>query len=1345
MVSQDGIQTQPAVFPTGGSSNPSRESGLMHGMSSGSITSEGASPACPLYPRATGPPQAAASLSACNAVPPPASLTASQVPTGLTQVQPDAVPNQLPAQVPLPSQSAGQVQPPSQPSEVPLFQSQPHEVPNQLPSPLWQPHVPCAGQVQPPTQVPTQVPLPSQPHAFPDQLQSQQSAEMRLPSHPHVPSAGQVQVPTQVPTQVPLLSQPHAVPNQPQSQAPAEVPLPSQPLVHSTGQVQPPTQVQAHVPLLSLPHTVPNQLPSQVPAQKPLHSQPTQVETQVPLPSQAHAVSNQLPPRQLQADFDAAAFEKELEQQMEIDVMSEQRECRKRKFASDLQDLEEQSKNALLKHREFLRGLDEEYNERCRKHKLEMIRLLDEERVANQQAKAAKTALDTAAAGLAKQQLQEKLRAKTELAATPASTRGPPAAVPTPTALGRPVAHPLQGESRTPVTGQIGQHLHLQPQTGQQPPADQQQQPFGQLLQPRPGTTRVDATNQGPQPSQAAAGPQQHLQLPHARPGQHVPPTTEYLQPSQAAAGEHQHLQPPQATTGQHLLQTTECLQPSQASGQHLPPTTEYLQPSQAAAGQHQHLQPPHARPGQHLPPTSQQPQPLQATAGQQAAAAVQLVPANSPSSLPVTAATPSPADMPSTPSPAAVQDPQQGFGKVSSSTHPAAWQFLYRLTNTVDKAGNKKCSQEMWDAWREPSKRDKLLHDFVHRCWKPQESHQDNKTRLDCLVRLRAVASQWRTCLVGYEWLTERQMRDIHKWDENTIAGAKEYCTKRKLVKRCLYSADSKFLVQTSDRVETGDSRTKTLEQELAESGLFDTEWSVGDILGLDDSTEGAGEANSKPTKLSEFPEAEGNETLQEYLGQYKKAALNKKAVFKTTKDRLQKDNPTSSDYEHDLRVLEAVRYFRHGVVNHPFLSVFDFARFLLGSEAYAGKLLAGYRLDERDKWQGAFKDFWASVRLLEPEHEVFQRHSSSLHCCVPVVFHGDEGTSVGKRGLFEFSWSPVLSIGESGLSRYFMISQIPYKYYGKLAKGNEAGNPALDSIMKAGVDTMLQAFIHGVHCGNDKLYLVPVGLCGDSSNFIRLDTFHLGALGTGQYLAPSVLCMLVAKYKHFKPLRSSHRDVESRLAVAHEFFLAFCNAKGKSPRDLKDFTKSNMHWPDQATYPMLTCKAADTILMLGWLEDYMTSLPLDLSDHLLQLSLDALLAYNSFFRLCYSSQSRVWWTHSEATTGLMALTTFLRSYHAAAVECYQRQWSYYNFVPKMHYLAHIALSIYFALSQGKPVYNPSIWATQMAEDYVGSMCKMSANVNPTSIARRGIDKYLVRARRLWLKEAAEKQACAG
>ncbi|CAE7698977.1 PAB8, partial [Symbiodinium sp. CCMP2456] len=94
--------------------------------------------------------------------------------------------------------------------------------------------------------------------------------------------------------------------------------------------------------------------------------------------------------------------------------------------------------------------------------------------------------------------------------------------------------------------------------------------------------------------------------------------------------------------------------------------------------------------------------------------------------------------------------------------------------------------------------------------------------------------------------------------------------------------------------QVETGTSRTKTLEQELAESGLWDTEWSVGDIIGLDDTTEGANEGGNKPAKLVEFPEPEGSETLKEHLGQYKKAALNKECVLKSTKERLVKDNAT-------------------------------------------------------------------------------------------------------------------------------------------------------------------------------------------------------------------------------------------------------------------------------------------------------------------------------------------------------------------------------------------------------------------------------------------------------------------
>ena len=125
------------------------------------------------------------------------------------------------------------------------------------------------------------------------------------------------------------------------------------------------------------------------------------------------------------------------------------------------------------------------------------------------------------------------------------------------------------------------------------------------------------------------------------------------------------------------------------------------------------------------------------------------------------------------------------------------------------------------------------------------------------------------------------------------------DHCQKRRLTKRCMYSAELKFLVLVKDTVEAGTSRSKTLEQEMADIGLYDTDFSLGDLVALDDISEGKDDngdsnPNAKKTKLPEYPEPEGSDTLQEYLGQYKKAALNKKACLKACREKLKSDNVT-------------------------------------------------------------------------------------------------------------------------------------------------------------------------------------------------------------------------------------------------------------------------------------------------------------------------------------------------------------------------------------------------------------------------------------------------------------------
>ena len=118
---------------------------------------------------------------------------------------------------------------------------------------------------------------------------------------------------------------------------------------------------------------------------------------------------------------------------------------------------------------------------------------------------------------------------------------------------------------------------------------------------------------------------------------------------------------------------------------------------------------------------------------------------------------------------------------------------------------------------------------------------------------------------------------------------------------RKCIYDVNAlKFLVQTKDDVEAGDEKIKELESEMREIGLFDSEFSLGDVLDEgEDEQSGTPSQSMKKKKLGEYPDVEGDESLPEYIGQYKRACLSRKALLKTTKERLEKDNVKPADYK--------------------------------------------------------------------------------------------------------------------------------------------------------------------------------------------------------------------------------------------------------------------------------------------------------------------------------------------------------------------------------------------------------------------------------------------------------------
>ena len=109
---------------------------------------------------------------------------------------------------------------------------------------------------------------------------------------------------------------------------------------------------------------------------------------------------------------------------------------------------------------------------------------------------------------------------------------------------------------------------------------------------------------------------------------------------------------------------------------------------------------------------------------------------------------------------------------------------------------------------------------------------------------------------------------------------------------RKCLYDTSAvKYLVQVKDDVEAGDEKLRELEQEMKDHGVFDTDFSLGDIL-IDEDEGDAPQADTKvKKKLVDFPVVEGEETIVEYVGQYKKSCLAKKALPKATRERLEKD----------------------------------------------------------------------------------------------------------------------------------------------------------------------------------------------------------------------------------------------------------------------------------------------------------------------------------------------------------------------------------------------------------------------------------------------------------------------
>ena len=151
-----------------------------------------------------------------------------------------------------------------------------------------------------------------------------------------------------------------------------------------------------------------------------------------------------------------------------------------------------------------------------------------------------------------------------------------------------------------------------------------------------------------------------------------------------------------------------------------------------------------------------------------------------------------------------------------------------------------------------------------------------------------------------------------------------------------------------------------------------------------------------------------------------------------------------------------------------------------LLLKSRFSAKLLAGFSLEEHEQWKATFTQFWTRFRDHDGNHPIFAA-GLDVGMCVPVQFHGDEGTGHRRKPVLQLSWGTVLTQGVPALDRLFLITSCPAKLYSSLNAGIEAGNRVLDRLTEAAAKSFRNAFFAGIETKFGTVHLVCIGVAGD------------------------------------------------------------------------------------------------------------------------------------------------------------------------------------------------------------------------------------------------------------------------
>ena len=241
---------------------------------------------------------------------------------------------------------------------------------------------------------------------------------------------------------------------------------------------------------------------------------------------------------------------------------------------------------------------------------------------------------------------------------------------------------------------------------------------------------------------------------------------------------------------------------------------------------------------------------------------------------------------------------------------------------------------------------------------------------------------------------------------------------------------------------------------------------------------------------------------------------------------------------------------------------------------------------------------------------------------------------------------------------------------------------------------------------------------LVHDSQNpadMYRLDLWHCFHLGMGRtFLANAIVLSLDS---------CSTATVDGKFEELTQNYLRFCKIF-KHQAHIRKISQDFVSYYDSAGINGYWSKGALTTVLMLWLEHYLGALDLP-ENSLLVKTLAACRHANKFFEALYHCDA---FLNEEQCAYISDQGRgFLLMYVELAFECHEARKVLFPLLPKLHFLDHFVVKMYWDGLKHGLSENPLQTACQMDEDIVGHVSRTSRRVSCRLVVQRTFDRYLI------------------